>query len=390
MSSHDAAVFLRTRDANEDNMDQEAMTGALTVAEFCDAYHVGRTFLYQEIKSARLTAVKAGSKTLILKSEAARSFAPKARNGEDGVTRNKRPADAMTVAGGAEGLTFVTASQVAQTPVEWLWPGRIARGKMTLLAGDPGLGKSHIGIDVMARITRGVPWPDGGTAPSGSCLLFTAEDAANDTVCPRLDLAGADMDRMRIAGPVRAEGQRRSFSLATDLAYLGEAIVRIGDVAMMVIDPITAYLGGIDSHRTTDVRSVLEPLDRFAEELQVAILAITHPPKASQSKAIHSFTGSLAFVAAARLAFIAVEEPETERALLLPVKNNLGPKAEGLGYRIQTGTTHRGIPSSHVIWDGVTMTANEAIRSSAETRRGSEQREAEEYRPSDRATLLMR
>ena len=98
--------------------------------------------------------------------------------------------------------------------------------------------------------------------------------------------------------------------------------------------PSGRYMGKIDSHRTTDVRAVLEPLDKFAETHNVAVLAITHPPKAVQAKALHAATGSLAFVAAARLAFLAIEEPETDRKLLLPVKNNLGPMALGLGYRL--------------------------------------------------------
>ena len=111
------------------------------------------------------------------------------------------------------------------------------------------------------------------------------------------------------------------------------------------------------------------------------MLAITHPPKAAQGSAINSFTGSLAFVAAARMAFITAEEPETEhragpdtnrRRLLLAVKNNLGPLASGLGYRFEERTVSKGIAASHIAWDNVpvTVTANEALRNDgADTRR---------------------
>jgi putative DNA primase/helicase len=157
-----------------------------------------------------------------------------------------------------------------------------------------------------------------------------------DTLCPRLEAAGADLERVRALKAVIAEDKQRTFSLQADLTALGEKVRAIGDVSLVIIDPITSYMGKIDSHQTTDVRGVLVPLAAFAEKFNVAVLAITHPPKASQVKALHAITGSLAFVAAARLVFIAVEEPETSsgRRLLLAVKNNLGPPAAGLGFHL--------------------------------------------------------
>ena len=206
-------------------------------------------------------------------------------------------------------------------------------------------------------------WPDGNAPKIGNYLILSAEDAANDTICPRLEAAGADLSRVHVLqAVVEQNGSRRCFSLQRDLEALGHARISIGGVNAIMIDPITAYMGHTDSHRTTDVRSTLEPLDKFAEAYRVAILAITHPPKASTGKAIHSFTGSLAFVAAARIAFIAVEESETGRSLLLPVKNNLGPLADGIGYRIEAGNTGKGISTSRLVWDTspVIVTANEA------------------------------
>ena len=129
------------------------------------------------------------------------------------------------------------------------------------------------------------------------------------------------------------------------------------------MDAITSYMGSkIDSHRTTDVRAVLEPVGDFAREFNVSVLGITHPPKAYQANAIHAFTGSLAFVAASRLAFFVTSEAETKRRLLLSVKNNLGPKAPGIGYFIGTKPTSGGI-APHVLWDDapVDLTANQAL-----------------------------
>jgi putative DNA primase/helicase len=110
---------------------------------------------------------------------------------------------------------------------------------------------------------------------------------------------------------------------------------------------------------------VLEPLAACAEKFNVAVLAITHPPKATQAKALHAITGSLAFVAAARLVFIAVEEPETSsgRRLLLAVKNNLGPPAAGLGFHLVQRIVSKDIVASHITWDStpVTTTADQAL-----------------------------
>jgi hypothetical protein len=146
----------------------------------------------------------------------------------------------------------------------------------------------------------------------------------------------------------------------------------IGNVGLLITDPITSYMGAnVDSHRTADVRRVLEPFSALAEETGIAVLGITHPPKATQSNALHAFTGSMADVAAARLAFLAVEEPGSDRRLLLPVKNNIGARAPGLGYRLEQTMLSNGIVASRVAWDSapVTLTANEAMHTpSAEER----------------------
>jgi putative DNA primase/helicase len=281
-------------------------------------------------------------------------------------------------------LDTVCANMIQQRPVEWIWPGRIARGKQTLIGGEPGAGKSQIVINVIARITRQSTWPDGGTAPLGNCSILSSEDAPEDTIVPRLDAAGADLSRVHIIRSVTEPNKpSRSFSLIHDLVRLGATMDRVGDVTMIMIDPITAYMGSdIDSHRTTDVRAVLQPLDVFADSRQCAVVSITHPPKAAQAKAINAFTGSLAFVAASRMAFVAVEEPETDRRLLLAVKNNLAPLATGIGYSIEGAISSAGVHASRVAWDSapVTVTANEALAASGqESRKGEARREAEAF-----------
>jgi RecA-family ATPase len=93
-------------------------------------------------------------------------------------------------------LLVTTLSGVEPEEVNWLWPGRIPRGKTTLLAGDAGLGKSYLSLDIAARVSTGGTWPDGGDVAEGDVLIVTAEDGLADTVRPRLDNLGADVSRV--------------------------------------------------------------------------------------------------------------------------------------------------------------------------------------------------
>jgi hypothetical protein len=130
-------------------------------------------------------------------------------------------------------------------------------------------------------------------------------------------------------------------------------------------------MGDGDSHRATDVRAVFEPIARFCEQFNIAMFLVTHPPKAQQAKAMNAFAGALAFIAAPRLGFLVVPDQLIERTLILPVKNNIGPKIQGLAYRIEGGPNSRGIDAPRIVWDAspVTMTANEAIHQEAEANR---------------------
>jgi putative DNA primase/helicase len=142
-------------------------------------------------------------------------------------------------------------SEIEARPVWWLWQGRIARGKVTMLAGHPGLGKSQVGLDFAALLTRGGRWPDGTYAKAGSVVILSAEDDAEDTIRPRLEAAAADLTRCHVVGVVREPGKGpRTFCLQEDLVRLAAVLDDIGDVALIIVDPITAYLGEIDCIKT--------------------------------------------------------------------------------------------------------------------------------------------
>ena len=271
------------------------------------------------------------------------------------------------------GATAVLVSRCAAdiTPekIEWLWPGRLARGKHTCIAGEPGTGKSQLSIAIIAAVTTAGEWPCGeGNAPLGNAIILSAEDGAADTIVPRLLAAGADLNRVHVVSAIRnADGSRRTINLQHDLDLLERKITETGDVALVVVDPVSSYLGKTDSHKNSEVRGVLEPLSEMAERARIAILSVTHFSKTganTTTKALHRFIGSIAFTGAPRAAFAVIEDAElSDRRLFLHAKNNLAGAPQGLAFRLEQRLVGDGIGASRILWEGepVAITANEAL-----------------------------
>jgi putative DNA primase/helicase len=275
------------------------------------------------------------------------------------------------------GLDVRRVSDIEARPVRWLWPGRIARGKVTMLAGHPGLGKSQVALGIAAIVSSGGQWPvDGTRAERGSVVILSAEDDPEDTIRPRLDAAGADLSRCHIIGAVRdcdstGRETRREFSLLEDLPRLAMALDGIGDAMLAIIDPITAYLGATDSHRNAEVRAALAPLAELAAKYRAAVLAVSHLRKSLDGEAILQVSGSLAFAAAARAVYVITRDPgDATRRLLLPAKNNLGDDRTGYAYTIEPVSLPGGIRTSRIAWgpDPVTATADEAMAAASPSR----------------------
>jgi len=235
---------------------------------------------------------------------------------------------------------------VIAKPIRWLWENRIALGKLTLYIGDPDGGKSVLSACLASIVSRGSPFPvDGTPSPIGDVVILSAEDDAEDTIKPRLEAAGADCSRVHILEAIRETGTdgkqtERTFSLKRDLKVLENVLSSLPQCKLVIIDPISAYLDDTDSHRNAAIRGLLSPLTKLAAKFGVAIVAIDHLNKNSNEKnAMYRPGGSLAFVAAARAAYIVARDKDNpERRIVAKLKNNLAksePKS-GLAYTILT------------------------------------------------------
>ncbi|HAS52242.1 MAG TPA: hypothetical protein DCS21_11075, partial [Gammaproteobacteria bacterium] len=280
---------------------------------------------------------------------------------------------------GADQLEMVCLDDITAEPVQWLWPDRFPLGKFSVIGGDPGLGKTQLLASMTAVVTTGGRWPVTGESFNypADVLILSAEDDAADTIKPRLMAAEADIKRCHILGSVVATSnpknrrQRRCFNLADDLALLERALKRHPMTRLVWIDPLSAYMidadRKTDTHRTSDVRSILMPLAELASTYRVAVIGVFHLNKREGSSALNRFNGSGAFVAAARAAWLVAKDKADKRhRVLVPVKNNLAAEQDGLKFEIrgtEIDTPTGPVPTSHVFWlpDRVMIDADEAL-----------------------------
>ena len=181
---------------------------------------------------------------------------------------------------------FTNLGTVKGEPVRWLWPGRLPIGKGVLIAGDPGVGKSTALTDIVARLSKGLAWPDdSGQAPQGKSILLVAEDGLGDTIRPRVEAGNGDPCQVEVLTAIK-EGQiDRPFDLLRDLPHL-EAGIQQHRPLLVGVDPMNSYLGRVDAYRDADVRRALTPLLTLAERYQLVVVWIVHLTKNDECKAL--------------------------------------------------------------------------------------------------------
>lgn len=265
-------------------------------------------------------------------------------------------------------------SEVVAERVCWLWEKRIPLGKLTIVEGDPGLGKSALLIDLAARVSVGRPLPDGSPCEAGGVVICSAEDGVADTIRPRLDAAGGDPDKVLDLATVEDGYDGRFLSIPEDMDVLRRAIERV-DAKLVIVDPLTAFLSGkLNAHKDQDVRRGLTPLARLAEEKGAAVVVVRHLNKAEGGNPLYRGGMSIGIIGTARSALLVAKDPEDDRRrVLAPQKGNLAKLAPSLAFVLEEAPNG----AVRVEWKGeTTHTANSLLAAPANPKRRSAREEA--------------
>ena len=261
--------------------------------------------------------------------------------------------------GGQDFVQLEQASSLKIIPIRWLWPGWLARGKLQILAGAPGTGKTTIAVSLAATVSSAGRFPCGTPASGGNVLIWTGEDDPSDTLAPRLVASGADLANVFFVRGTVQDGEPRSFDPGHDIGLLVHEAKRIGNVRLLIVDPVVSAIVG-DGHKANDVRRGLQPLVDLAQTLDCAVLGITHFSKGSSGRdPLERVMGSQAFGALARVVLVAAKEISSEedspsRRFVARAKSNIGPDGGGFDYQLlQTELDqHEGVVAAYVQWQG--------------------------------------
>jgi putative DNA primase/helicase len=276
--------------------------------------------------------------------------------------------DSQVAVAGKRSVTLVQCSTIEATKITWLWNGFIPQGKLTLLAGAGGTGKSTLAFSFAGTVSNGGVWPDGTRCDAaGNVLIWSSEDDAADTIVPRLLAVGANLQRCGIiSGAIDENGLRCPFDAARDMARLREAINHIGGVSLLIIDPIVTAVTG-DMHKANDVRRDLQPIVDFAAETNCAVFGITHFAKGTAGKnSAERVIGSQAFAALARMVLVAAKEEDSQNRVFTRAKSNNSVDTGGFSYTIEAGTLPGGIEATRVAWGATLEGSSREILSTVE------------------------
>ncbi len=272
-----------------------------------------------------------------------------------------------------EDLTAVGRSLADVEPerVQWLWPRRIPKGKITMLDGDPDNGKSVLTTDLAARLTSGKELPDGTLTEAAGAVIVSAEDGAGDTIRPRFDAAGGDPAKVRLLG------DEEPFAIPEDVPRL-ERAVRLVGATLVIVDPIMAFLSGdVNSNRDQDVRGALTHLKRMAERTGAAVVLVRHLNKTPGGNPLYRGGGSIGIIGAARSGLVVGRHPDDEELRVLAgQKNNLSLPPESLAYGIETAENG----AARIVYRGVSeATAGQLLRVPVDEEEKSALSEAREF-----------
>lgn len=255
-------------------------------------------------------------------------------------------------------LKTICAADITPSPIDWLWSGWLALSKLHVLGGMPGTGKTTLTMALAATVTIGGRWPDGSRCESGSVVIWSGEDDPSDTLVPRLAAAGANLSKVHFVANVEDGNSDRQFDPKRDMPLLIETVHAIGNVRLLIVDPIVSAVSG-DSHKNAEVRQSLQPLVTLATDAKCAVVGITHFTKGTQGNdPLERVTGSVAFGALPRVVMVAAKSRDETGAsgrVLMRAKSNIGPDGGGFGYDLEQIECpgNPGLFASNVLWGGV-------------------------------------
>jgi RecA-family ATPase len=287
-------------------------------------------------------------------------------------------------------ISLISYENIESKQVQWLWRGYLARGVLNLIQGDPGKGKSQLMVDIAARVTRGLPMPDGSPGVEGSVLFVAGEDAHNFTMKPRLEAADADLSRIRFVDPA----QDIDLTLPDHIPPIRQAVEQYNEehpdvpVIFVVIDSEAEFAGDLDMNRASTARKFHKPLHKLAEDFGCAVAVVRHLNKGRDQSALQRGSGSISGVAGkARIVLHAAPDPthpdDSQYFVLSVAKCNLAKEADSLIY-CTAGVTLLGgkepIETSRIEWTGKhSMRADQLVRASEATDDMRKTEEAEEW-----------
>lgn len=244
----------------------------------------------------------------------------------------------------------ILLSEVKREQVEWLWQHRIPLGKITILDGDPGMGKSLLTLNIAARLTTGKPLPGQTVVQKGGVVILSAEDGLGDTIRPRLEAANADLKRIVALKYVPDwAGEQTVSNIPVEIPTVRAAIHRVR-AKLVIVDVLMAYLASdTNSWRDQDIRLALAPLSEMASRERVAVLCIRHLTKAPGGNPLYRGGGSIGIIGGARAGLLVAKDPKDPSiTVLAQTKSNLGPPMPSLKFRIKADAN--GVP--YIDWKG--------------------------------------